>query len=128
MQEQKVLDEIEAILNRIKLPDVAIKELQEELKKAKSMERQYCRQEIVKLKAEQDTLKQKLDRLFDLRLDGELDRESFDMKRNEIQLKMNRLKNKITSHEKADNAFNCTILELLDIAIEAGSIFKKSNN
>lgn len=128
MQEQKILDEIEAILNRIKLPEAAIKELQEELKKAKSMERQYCRQEIVKLKTEQDTLKQKLDRLFDLRLDGELDRESFDTKRNEIQLKMNRLKNKITSHEKADNAFNCTILELLDIATEAGSIFKKSNN
>lgn len=34
----------------------------------------------------------------------------------------------ITSHEKADNAFNCTLLELLDIATEAGQIFTKSND
>lgn len=128
VKEQQVLDEIKAILNRIRLPDDVINELQEELKKAKSAERQYCRQEIVKLKTEQDNLKQKLDHLFDLRLDGELDRETFDTKRNEIQLKMHRLKNKIASHEKADNAFNCTLLELLDIATEAGQIFTKSND
>ena len=43
-----------------------------------------------------DKLKEKLNNLFDLRLDGELDRESFDTKRNEIQVKMNRLKNKVS--------------------------------
>lgn len=37
-----------------------------------------------------------------MRLDGELDRETFDLKRNEIQVKINRLKNKVTAHEKAD--------------------------
>ena len=61
-------------------------------------------------------------------LDGELDRESFDTKRNEIQVKMNRLKNKVSAHEKADNSFDETILGLLDIATQAGNIFDKSNN
>ena len=54
-----------------------------------------------------------MDKLFDLRLDGELDRETFDAKRNDIQLQMNRLKNKVSAHEKADKSFDETILELL---------------
>ena len=66
--------------------------------------------------------------MFDLRLDGELDRETFDTKRNEIQVKLNRLKNKVTAHEKADNSFDETILGLLDIATQAGNIFEKSQN
>ena len=63
-----------------------------------------------------------------MRLDGELDRETFDTKRNEIQVKINRLKNKVTAHEKADDSFAETILGLLDIATQAGNIFEKSQN
>ncbi len=103
-------------------------ELQKELKSSKASEKKFYAQEIKKLREEQDKLKEKLNHLFDLRLDGELDRESFDVKRNEIQVKMNRLKNKVSAHEKADNSFDETILGLLDIATQAGNIFDKSNN
>ncbi len=126
--EETILKELETILNRIKLPANVVEELKEELKKAKSNERKYCRDAITKLKTEQEKFKDKLDHLFDLRLDGELDRKTFDTKRNDLQLKMNRLKNKIIAHEKADDSFNCTILELLDIATEAGYLFSHSRN
>ena len=69
-----------------------------------------------------------MNNLFDLRLDGELDRETFDTKRNEIQVKLNRLKNKVTAHEKADIGFDETILGLLDIATQARNIFDRSQN
>lgn len=70
-------------------------ELQKELKASKSSERKYYVQEIKKLREEQDKLKEKLNNLFDLRLDGELDRETFDAKRNEIQVRINRLKTRL---------------------------------
>lgn len=126
--EQNILNDLASILNRIHLPDNIVAELKEELKKAKANERKYCRDAVVKLKKEQETLKDKLDHLFDLRLDGELDRETFDTKRNELQLKVNRVKNKILAHEKADESFNSTLLELLDIATEAGYLFSRSQN
>lgn len=128
VSEKNVLKDIEAILNRIHLPDNVVFELKEELKKAKSTERKYCRDAITKLKTEQEKFKDKLDHLFDLRLDGELDRETFDTKRNDLQLKMNRLKNKIIAHEKADESFNGAIIELFDIATDAGYLFAKSSN
>lgn len=126
--EDAILKELKCIIDRIKLPDEIIKELQEELKKAKSAEVKYYRQETIKLRTDLDKLKNQLDRLFDLRLDGELDRETFDTKRNELQLKIERVKNKIYSHDKADKAAKETILELLDIATEAGSLFARSFN
>ena len=128
VREEEVIKHISSILNRIKLPNNVIIELQKELKSSKASEKKFYAQEIKKLRAEQDKLKEKLNNLFDLRLDGELDRESFDTKRNEIQVKMNRLKNKVSAHEKADKNFDETILGLLDIAIQAGNIFDKSHN
>ena len=103
-------------------------ELQQELKASKGAERKFYAQEIKKLREEQDKMKQKINNLFDLRLDGEIDRETFDLKRNELQVKLNRLKNKITAHEKADDSFDNTILGLLDIATQAGNIFDRSQN
>ena len=126
VREEELIKHISSILNRIKLPDEVVIELQKELKASKSSERKYYVQEIKKLREEQDKLKEKLNNLFDLRLDGELDRETFDAKRNEIQVRINRLKNKITAHEKADNSFDETILGLLDIATQAGNIFDRS--
>ena len=59
---------------------------------------------------------------------NQFSRKTFDLKRNEIQVKINRLKNKVTAHEKADNSFDETILGLLDIATQAGNIFEWSQN
>ncbi len=128
VSEQNILNDLASILNRIHLPDNIVAELKEELKKAKANERKYCKDAVVKLKKEQKNLKDKLDHLFDLRLDGELDRETFDAKRNELQLKVNRVKDKILAHEKADESFNNTLLELLDIATESGYLFSRSQN
>lgn len=68
--EQDVLSAIETVLNRIKIPDSLINPLYEEIKNAEISEKQYCQQEIGKLRQEQEKLKAKLDNLFDLRLDG----------------------------------------------------------
>lgn len=70
IQEDVIMGELKAILNRIKLPEEIAKELQEDLKQSKKEEMSYCRQETAKLRNEQEKLKTQLDRLFDLMLDG----------------------------------------------------------
>lgn len=128
IREEEFTKQIRSILNRIKLPDCIVIELQKELKNSKAAERKFCAEEVARLKTEQTKLKQKMDALFDMRLSSELDRETFDVKRNEIQVKITRINNRIVAHEKADNRFDETILGLLDIATEAGYIFEKSAN
>ena len=128
IREEEIAKQVASVLNRIKLPNSVVIELQKELKAAKASERRYHSQEIKKLNEEQAKLKEKLEKLFDLRLDGELDRETFDHKRNDLQLKITRLKNKVVAQEKADNSFDETILGLLDIATQAGQVFERSQN
>lgn len=126
--EQNVLSMIETVLNRIKVPDSLINPLYEEIKNAEISEKQYCQQEIGKLRQEQEKMKAKLDNLFDLRLDGELDRETFETKRNEIQLKIDRMGRKIKTYEKTGNSFTSTISDLINLASQAGKVFAKSDN
>ena len=63
-----------------------------------------------------------------MRLDGELDRETFETKRNEIQLKIDRMGRKIKTYEKTGKAFTSTILDLINLASQAGRVFAKSDN
>jgi hypothetical protein len=119
IREEELTKRITPILNRIKLPDCIVMELQQKLKSSKASERKFNSNEIKRLKGEQEKLKEKMDTLFDLRLDGELDRESFDIKRNDIHVKIERIKRRISAHEKADNSFDEIILGLLDIATQA---------
>ena len=58
--EQDVLSTIETVLNRIKIPDSLINPLYEEIKNAEISEKQYCQQEIGKLRQEQEKMKAKL--------------------------------------------------------------------
>ena len=50
--EQDVLSAIETVLNRIKVPDSLINPLYEDIKNAEILEKQYCQQEIGKLRQE----------------------------------------------------------------------------
>ena len=128
IQEDVIMGELKAILNRIKLPEEIAKELQDDLKQSKKEEMSYCRQETAKLRNEQEKLKTQLDRLFDLMLDGELDKATFDIKRNEIQTKMSRIKNKMASYAKQDNTFRDIVQNMIDIAKDAGSAFTRSSD
>lgn len=58
--EQDALSAIETVLNRIKIPDSLINPLYEEIKNAEISEKQYCQQEIGKLRQEQEKMKAKL--------------------------------------------------------------------
>ena len=55
--EQDALSAIETVLNRIKIPDSLINPLYEEIKNAEISEKQYCQQEIGKLRQEQEKMK-----------------------------------------------------------------------
>ena len=54
--------------------------------------------------------------------------ETFETKRNEIQLKIDRMGRKIKTYEKTGNSFTSTISDLINLASQAGRVFAKSDN
>lgn len=63
IRKEEFTKQIRSILNRIKLPDCIVTELQKELKTSKATERKFCTEEVARLKTEQNKLKQKMDAL-----------------------------------------------------------------
>ncbi len=63
-----------------------------------------------------------------MRLDGEIDKETYTVKNNALLLEKSRTETKINAHGKADDGYNDTLLNLFDIAHNAAGIFSASKN
>ena len=122
--EAEIDNQIISILNRIAIPEIMIKHFREHLQNSKQYEIEYRNQEIGRLKAEKTKVSARLDQLFNMRLDGEISREEYEEKKNELKLKSDRLEAEIKAHGVADDGFNETLIDLLDIACRAGNVFK----
>lgn len=121
--ESEVDNQIGAILNRIRLPQGYLDALKETLKNSKAAEIEYRNRETGRLKAEQIKIKDRLDRLFELRLDGEINKSTYEVKHAELQRKYDDVEQKLKAHRKADDGFNDTLLGLHEIATKAGDVF-----
>ena len=121
--ESEVDNQIGYILNRIKLPSGYLEALKETLKNSKSAEIEYRNREIGRLQAEQTKIQSRLDRLFEMRLDGDINKSTYDQKYNEFQRRNDEITEKLKAHKKADDGFNETLIGLHEIANRAGDVF-----
>lgn len=121
--ESEVDNQIGSILNRIRLPQGYLDALKETLKNSKAAEIEYRNRETGHLKAEQVKVKDRLDRLFEMRLDGEINKSTYESKHTELQNKYDDIDVKLKAHRKADDGFNDTLLGLHEIASKAGDVF-----
>ena len=126
--EQDITDQIKYILARIRLPDQALQDFKIHLENSKSAEVEYRNREIGRLNGEITKAQQRLDMLLNMRLDGELTKEQYEDKRAELQISIERTKDKLKAHGKADDSFNETLIGLFEIASAAGDLFIHSHD
>lgn len=126
--EEDITEQINYILDGIYIPDDMLQMLKEHLQNSKSSEVEYRNRELGRLQESITKAKQRLDSLFNMRLDGEIDKEAYEDKRAQLQIEIDRANDKIKAHGKADDSFNETLLGLFEIASEAGELFRSSKN
>ena len=126
--EQDITDQIKYILAKIKLPDQALQALKIHLENSKSAEIEYRNRETGRLNGEITKAQQRLDMLLNMRLDGELTKEQYEDKKSDLEINIERTKDKLKAHVKADNSFNETLIGLFEIASAAGTLFTHSQD
>lgn len=126
--EKDITEQISYILHGIKIPEDMIEDFKEHLRNSKDAEVKFKNEEIGRLQAEATKARQRLSRLFDLRLDGEIEKEDYEAKRAQLQLEIDRATAKIKAHDKADDGFDETLVGLFDIASKAWDVFDSSEN
>lgn len=128
ISEQDITDQIVYILNDITIPDDILVSLKDHLKNSKKAEVEYRNREIADIQAQITKANNRLDKLFNMRLDDEIDKETYETKRCEIQVSIDRYKTQLNAHGKADDKFNDTLISLFEIASRSGDLFERSNN
>ena len=126
--EKEIDNQIISILNRIAIPDEMINHFRQHIKDAKESEVAFRNDELTRLKAEITKIEGRLEKLFNMRLDEEIDKQTYEDKRDELNLKKGRLEDEIKAHGKADDGFNETVLDLFELVNRIGNTFSKGKS
>lgn len=127
IKEEIVTMQIERLLERIKIPDSLIEEMNKYLKITVQSEKEFHKSTIDSLRADLDKTNDRIKSLVDLYLDKKLDDETYELKYKELKGKKFETENLIAGHSQSDNKFNETIINLFVIANKLALAFKKSS-
>ncbi len=116
------------ILNSIEIPADIIEQIRVHLAASKKQEVAFRNTETGRLKQELTRIENRIDTLFNMRLDGEIDKETYNDKNDQLQLERHRIEEKINAHKKTDHSFNETVLNLMEIAKSSAAIFRLSDD
>lgn len=126
--EKDIDDQIIAILRTLKFPQKRMEEIKAYNKTAKQAEIEYRNREVGALQASLTKTTDRLDKLVNLYLDGEIEKEIFEFKKEKLQTEQKLIKNRIEAHTIADDSFNNLICELAEISRNAYDLFNLSSN
>lgn len=126
--EKEINSQIIEILKTFKLPKIRIEEFKSFIASSKKAEIAYRNQEVGILQANLTKTTERIDKLVNLFIDGEIDKELYESKRNQLLREKNNLEHKIKAHSCADDCFNNIFCELIDIASNTSELFAFSKN
>lgn len=123
-----VTEQITRILTTISIPQEQINQFKEHLKQSKKSEIEYRNQELGVLHSSLTKAAGRLDKLINMYIDGDIEKEIYESKKAELELSKAQLEEKIKAHSTADNSFNDLISELIEIIKNFANIFNFSTN
>ncbi len=128
VREEVIENTVADILDTIVIPEKVIFALEKDMKQHKEQEVAYRESEIRNIQRELATARTRIDNLFNLYVDGKIDDDMYQAKMPELKATVARLENNIKAHQKADDAFNETVICLMKIANKVGTYFRQSSN
>ncbi len=126
VSEDKVLAEVQKIFDSMYLEPELLKKAIACIKEASDSEKDFHKNHITELNSEHTKIQTRLNRLTDLFLDGDFDKEEYEAKRKELVEKRQDIVKTIESHNNADNNVTKTLIGLVELASRAGKTFKGS--
>ncbi len=126
--EREIDNQIISILNRIAIPEEMLQHFRQHIKDAKQSEVDFRNEELSRLKAEITKIEARLEKLFNMRLDDEIDKQTYEDKRDDMLLKKGRLISEIKAHGEADDGFNEVVLDLFELVSHIGTAYAQGKS
>jgi site-specific DNA recombinase len=128
VREENLNLEIESLLETITPTAEQYEWLQMVLKSSHADEQAFHKENIDRLQAQIKKTDSLLSRIYDDCLEGLIDRDMFQRKRQELAERRQELNKKLEEHYRADGAYQDKGLQILEIARNAASFYKTQDN
>lgn len=127
IREEALLEPILAYFDCIQLPEATVNEILGHLRKAFEHEQEFFNQSQASLRKELDQIQQRLSRLIDEHLDGNIDAGIYQQKLQEYKKRQKEITREMEAHVDADETCLLTIKTVVDLARRAKEIYLSSN-
>jgi len=124
--EKELLEPVYKVLEDLQLSDKHIQEITEGLRALEQDEGVFHKSQMKALKAEYDTIEDRISKSYDNLCDGRITNDMYDKKLKEWKERQEVLLTEIQNHSDADEDFYLTANTVLKLAQRAAEIFKSS--
>lgn len=126
MPEDKVLKEVSEVFKSIAVPQDMLDEITSYLQQSHESEKQYHGQKLISLRKENDSIKDKVNRLLDLHLERVISKEEYHSKKEDLERQLAKVKTEQEMHESADGGFKDAVVTAFNLANKASELFESS--
>lgn len=126
VREEELLQPIYQSLKNIKLSDEWIQTVTEELRKINENKNEFHKKQLASLRREYEFYQQRIERSYELLLNGCITKDMFNEKLKEYKEKQAEINEKIQQYTNADENFYITANMVLNLAKRAYEIFQKA--
>ncbi len=128
VKEEIILKEVEQIFASMHVEPELLSKIVEYIKGSAASERDYYKTRILELNKELNSIKCKIDKLMDFFLEDKISEKEHDDKRAQLITRREKIMDELDAHNNADDSFNDTIIDVLNLASNAHEIFRLSTN
>jgi len=127
VREEAVLEEVEKVFRSLIIPKELLEQVVEYIRKSAHTEQDFHKRRISELTAANTKITNRMNRLMDLYMDGDISKAEHEEKRQELTRKRDETIKEIELLNNADNNFNEKLVTLMELASRAYETFKGSN-
>ncbi len=126
VKEETILEEVEKVFESMHLKPQMLANVISHIKSGANAEQEYYQQRIKELNCEHAKITTRADKLTDLFLDGDIDKNTYEEKHKQLIQKRKDIVRAIESHNNADDKFSELLINLVELASGAFVAFKGS--
>ena len=128
IREEEIAEQLDEAIKAITISDEHFEYIKQGLKESLQEKNRFSEEELNRLNIQAKKLKDRLDKLFIAKLDGEINQEEWQEKNLKWKDELEEINNKIKSYNTADAKYYEEGIKIIELLKNAYSLYSKQNN
>jgi hypothetical protein len=127
IKEDVVVRQIKEVSKSFQLPEDLLSDVLDYIKRTHESEKELNQISVKELRSENDAINQKLNRLTDLLIEGDIEKKVYQEKHKELAFRRDEINCILSDRNMADDSFKDALCNILTITSKSADLFESSN-